>query len=371
MLLLSLLVGSLLGQQPEPVHVTLEARTPAAGETLRWSPKGSKVPLAEDGDGTLTGSFALGPKGAAPIKVRLERSAAATHYDVLWVDADRDGTLDDDERLTTEPHEQRGKWWSSFTAELRVPMPPAEDGAAPTRPYPVALWFVEDPREPDAEPVLRWSRRGWHEGAFEVGGKKAFVLLTDMAMDGILDQRDAWALARDRKALLAAPSRTLENHCWLDGTAYRAVRIDPNGRFVDFEAFDPGITEAEERAANDRYAADRAAPRAKHPVAFQGDFEAALAEAKSRGRRLFVDFQTTWCGPCHLMAQIVYTAAPVAEAAEDVVAVQVDGDDRRDLVDRFGVSAYPTMILLDSDGTEIRRAVGYRGVAAMAEFLGH
>ena len=50
------------------------------------------------------------------------------------------------------------------------------------------------------------------------------------------------------QALAKAPARSLEQHCWLDGIAYRAVAIDPHGRMLAIESFDPGFTEAEELA---------------------------------------------------------------------------------------------------------------------------
>jgi len=69
------------------------------------------------------------------------------------------------------------------------------------------------------------------------------------------------------------------------------------------------------------------------------------------------------------MDQLVYGAKPVVDAAKDLVAVKVDGDDHKDLVKQYGVTAYPTIVLLDSDGKELRRAVGYRSVAEMVEML--
>ena len=45
----------------------------------------------------------------------------------------------------------------------------------------------------------------------------------------------------------AAPPRGLDGHVWLDGQAYRPVRIEANGARLAFEPFDPGFTEAEER----------------------------------------------------------------------------------------------------------------------------
>jgi thioredoxin-related protein len=49
--------------------------------------------------------------------------------------------------------------------------------------------------------------------------------------------------------------------------------------------------------------------------------------------------------------------------------VKVDGDERLDLKERFGVTGFPTLILLGSDGQEIRRAAGYVNVADMTKFL--
>lgn len=368
-MLAALLCTLFAPQQPEsaptaPITVRL-APPPSGGRGLRWSPKGATVPLAKEDKG-LAGTFPLGHAGTPPIAVRLQRSEGSDRYDQLSLDTDRDGCLGESERLTTQPRDQRGKWWSSFEAEIAIPLAAGRKG---TRLYPLSLWFVEDPHEPEAKPALRWSRRGFVEGQVEIAGQRAFVLVTELHMDGIFDQRDAWALATTREALLAAPSRTLEQHAWLAGKAWRATAIDPDGLSLTFVSFDPGISEAEEAAKADLYAADRKAPRAVQPVPFGKDFAAALAKARAQGRRVFVDFQTTWCGPCRQMEQLVYTAQPVVEAASGYVPVVLDGDEQRELVKRYQVTAYPTMLLLDADGKELKRAVGYRGVAAMVEFL--
>jgi thiol-disulfide isomerase/thioredoxin len=363
------IVLALWVQAPGPrFEVALAPRAPTKAESLRWSPKGAKVELAAK-DGALSGAFELGPRGLAPVGVRLEKLSGAAHIDVLWLDANRDGRFDAAERLATTPSETRGKWWSSFEAELPVPIHGPGIEAPASRAYPLSLWFVEDPQEPDAAPVLRWSRRGWHEGECTVGGKPAFVLVTELELDGVFDQRDSWALARERDKLLGASSRALDGHAWLDGKAYRPTAIDPHGRTLAFEPFDPGLTEAEEAAKQDRYAPDRAAPRAATPLAFGRDLAAALARAKQERKRVLVDFETAWCGPCKTMDQLVYSAAAVVDGAKDTFAVKVDGDEQRELVKKYGVSAYPTLILLDAQGRELRRAVGYRSVAEMVEML--
>lgn len=379
-MLLTVLFASCFAQAPDAgpapaaqgtaTTVALSPKAPdGAGERLAWSPKGARVELKQQGD-ALVGSFDLGPQGAPPIAVRLERSPGAAHFDVLSIDLDRDGTLSAKERLTTTPKEQRGKWWSSFTATAQVPFAAAGEQPAHRQPYPMELWYVEDPREPDTHQDLRWSRRGWYEGRVELDGKPVLVLVTEMEQDGVITRADSWALAYDRKLLLSSSPRELSNHTWLEERAFHVTKIAEDGSSITFEPFDPRTTLAEEKARADVYKQDREARRADKPVAFTTNFTEAMAAAKRDKKRVLVDFATTWCGPCKLMDEFVYTAADVADAAAQVVAVKLDGDVERDLVKRFQVGAYPTMLLLEADGTEVRRAVGYQGVAAMVKFVG-
>ena len=360
MLLLSLLILGI----SDPVTVSLTPSAVATKESLRWSPKGATVNLRLSG-GALRGSFALGSKGTPEVAVELSKKDAV-HFNQLWIDANRDGKQTPDELLKTSPMERTGKWWSSFGPVL-VPIPIA--GSKTNRPYPINLWYVEDPQEPTATPALRWSRRGWHEGQVTLGGKPAFVLITEMQMDGVFDQRDSWTLSRTREGILRSGARGLEDHVWLEGVAYRPTAIHPDGVSLSFERFDPGITEAEETGKRDIFREDKAAPKAIKPVTFLHDFEEAIALAKKTGKKLCVDFETTWCGPCKSMDELVYSQQSVVDAAQAVIAVKVDGDLRRDLTKKLGVAAYPTMILLDPSGKELRRAVGYLRGTQLIEFL--
>lgn len=353
----------------DPVcRVELEACAPGGDRSLRWSPKGAKLALRDAGDGVLETVLELG--GESPRAVRLERSPGSEHQDRLLIDLDGDGEFGADEELGCTPSERRGKWWSSFAATVALSVPPSTvDGEPGQRAYPINLWYVFDPVEPEAAPALRFSRRGWHQGQVEVDGAPVVVQINDYVMDGRFTRGDAWRIGRDVADVLAPPVRTLERHDWLDGQAWRVVELDPHGRFVTITRFDPGVSEAEERAAEDRYAADRSAPRAPQPLAFRHDVDAALAAAQASGSRVLLDFETSWCGPCKQMDQMVYTAQAVVGAAQGMVCIKVDGDVRRDLVQRFGVRGYPTLVVLGADGAELRRAVGYQSVAATATLL--
>lgn len=350
--------------QDSAVKAKLTPKIPLDRESLRWSPKGAAVTLKPERRG-LAGTINLGPKGAPTISVLLQKTEGAAHYDQLWIDLNGNQKTEESEVVSATPAERTGKWWSSFPqviVQIKV------DGTK-TRPYPLTLWYVEDPLEPNATPTLRWSRRGWHEGQVTVDGKPAYVLITEMNMDGVFDQRDSWFLASDRAGLLAAMSRSLEDHTWLDGKAYRMTQLDPHGMGISFASFDPGFTEEQEKNQRDTLLPDKEAERAEKPVPFLHDYQKAMSQAAKEEKRVLVDFEATWCGPCKTMDQLVYTAKDVVEAAAEIVAVKVDGDVHRDLAKKYEIGAYPTMILLDADGKEIRRAVGYRSVAQMVEFL--
>ena len=105
-------------------------------------------------------------------------------------------------------------------------------------------------------------------GEVEIGGKPAYVLITEMVMDGRFDQRDQWAMSRNADSLLRAASRALDEHYWLDGVAYRPVKIDEDGRSLSVVQIQPGTTEAEELAKKDSYLPDRNVARAPQPLAF-------------------------------------------------------------------------------------------------------
>ncbi|MBT8397894.1 MAG: thioredoxin family protein [Gemmatimonadetes bacterium] len=355
----------------EEVFLSAQIPDEEAGRTLRWSPYGQQLPLTE-ADGGMNARLPLGPYGTGPVDLRLVKSAGSQHFDGLFIDLNRDGEFVDTELVRTEVSETNGKLWSSFDAVVGIPVTDPETSSPAINPYALSLWYVEDPRVPDEDPVIRFSRRGWMEGELVLDGLEAVLMLTESAMDGVFSSADSWALAsRDSAQDILKPwfARSVEEHAWLFGDAYRITEIDPSGRRVVVTPFDPGMTRIEEEEMNDHLAVDRNADRSGRVVAFLHDFEEAEVLARQEGKALFIDFETTWCGPCKVMDEWVYTADAVVDVSRAVVSVKVDGDERLDLKERFGVTGFPTMILLGADGTEKGRASGYVNVADMTEFL--
>lgn len=92
------------------------------------------------------------------------------------------------------------------------------------------------------------------------------------------------------------------------------------------------------------------------------EMEAAQKQASDQMRLLFVDVYATWCGPCKMMDQQVYTDPAVAELMnEHFVNVRLDGecDYGRRYVAEQKLEGYPTMYIFDDDGERISKIVGF------------
>ena len=112
---------------------------------------------------------------------------------------------------------------------------------------------------------------------------------------------------------------------------------------------------------------------------FHGRFDDALAEAREQGKKVFLDVYTDWCGPCIVMQETVFPLPKVGDYFNArFVNYKLDAEDESiegpEIAARYGVKAYPTYLILDSDGAEIGRATsgmsGDQFIALFSRMLG-
>lgn len=90
-------------------------------------------------------------------------------------------------------------------------------------------------------------------------------------------------------------------------------------------------------------------------------FSEAKAAAKAEGKLMFIDFYTEWCGPCKRMAAAVFPQKKVGDFINPkFVCIKIDAEkgEGKDLAKTYKVTAYPTFIITDADGTEKGRFLG-------------
>lgn len=97
-------------------------------------------------------------------------------------------------------------------------------------------------------------------------------------------------------------------------------------------------------------------------IAFEENtFTEALDKAKKENKLLFLDAYTSWCGPCKIMSSKVFTLPQVGDYFNrHFINVKVDMEKGEgiDLTKRYNVTAYPTMLLIDTDGNVRHKIVG-------------
>lgn len=93
-------------------------------------------------------------------------------------------------------------------------------------------------------------------------------------------------------------------------------------------------------------------------------FAEALKAAKAEKKLVFVDFYTTWCGPCKMMARDVFPQKKLGDYMNaKFVCVKFDAEkEEADLVKKCSVNSYPTFIVFDTEGNEKARLIGSNSV---------
>jgi len=123
------------------------------------------------------------------------------------------------------------------------------------------------------------------------------------------------------------------------------------------------------------------AAQAEAEKAWTEDFPAAQLRATEQKKRLFVDFTgSDWCPPCIALHDKVLTQPEFLQhAKEHFVLVKVDfprnkpqADPQREanqiLARAYRVQSYPTVLVLEANGTEVQRLNGYNG-GSPADFI--
>lgn len=101
------------------------------------------------------------------------------------------------------------------------------------------------------------------------------------------------------------------------------------------------------------------------------DFSATIERAKTENKPVLMEFTgSDWCPPCIQMHENIFSKPEFETyAKENLVFVVLDYPNEKpqseevkktneELAQKFKVEAFPTFVLLNSDGTEIWREVG-------------
>lgn len=109
----------------------------------------------------------------------------------------------------------------------------------------------------------------------------------------------------------------------------------------------------------------------EHSGWMEQDLEGALAKARAERKLVLVDIYADWCAQCKELDEKTWPDAALKQwIAQNAVAIRIDTDaKRKDLAGKLQVRSYPTVILLDAEGKELRRILGFQRPGTMKAWL--
>lgn len=104
------------------------------------------------------------------------------------------------------------------------------------------------------------------------------------------------------------------------------------------------------------------------------DLDKAKELAKTEKKHVLIDFTgSDWCPPCKALHKNVFSTPEFEKFAKDrFILVELDFPRtkpqsaevkaaNRELAKAFGITGYPTVVVLDPEGKEVSKKVGYGG----------
>lgn len=91
-------------------------------------------------------------------------------------------------------------------------------------------------------------------------------------------------------------------------------------------------------------------------VSYKDYTESNLLSSERNGKTVLFFAATTWCSNCIALEKEI--KAHLNELPKDVTILKVDYDNDKKMKAKYGVTVQTTLILLDSNGKEIKRWIG-------------
>jgi len=95
------------------------------------------------------------------------------------------------------------------------------------------------------------------------------------------------------------------------------------------------------------------------PLAWEDSLDKALVRAQKDTKPVLIEFFMTWQQWCRVFDEKTLSDPDIVNLSRKFVCVRVDAKEASDLVRKYGVKSYPTVVFLNPRGETIHRIIGY------------
>jgi thioredoxin-like negative regulator of GroEL len=104
---------------------------------------------------------------------------------------------------------------------------------------------------------------------------------------------------------------------------------------------------------------EQASPAAPDKIQFATSYDEALKLGQEKGQKVLLDFYTDWCQWCKKLDTETYVDPLIVELSKTIVFAKVNAEVDTLTARKYMVTGYPTLVLMNNDGSEIDRVAGY------------
>ena len=97
-------------------------------------------------------------------------------------------------------------------------------------------------------------------------------------------------------------------------------------------------------------------------IKWENDFDKAVEKSKSEKKVIMIDIYTDWCGICKEMDKTTFAEKKVIDYTTNFITLKFNPEkasNGNDILRKYNVSGFPTMLFINSNGFVIKKIVGY------------
>jgi hypothetical protein len=334
----------------------------------------------------------LGETKGVPFYGALDKSGKTGLYDLLYLDRDRDLDLTNDgapqEARVRTIFDTSQKLIEFLAVELNLPY--ARFGKEGKEPYSSVFYIVVDAKKRPL--TIQVERDGWRAGTAKLADGKSYrMVMVDDDSDGQYTTSDSWALQLDtvaaRDMLTPDATRSMLFPAWSSDQKWtvEVKSIDPGGREATLIVNPAKETErdyfmriAKQRQSPQERALDIDPLRPKATKSQKVDwitgrddkYAIQIASSPNVQKPVLLFFGHNANRQSVFMDQFTFRDREIVTLSKRFVCGRIDAVKLKGLLKRYGIDAYPIIIVMSHKGVEIGRdRAGFRKPRELAAFL--